>query len=312
MEPKARLLFVDDEERVVNLLRMTFRGEYEVSCATSGSQALEILGHTAVDVVVSDQRMPGMTGIELLSRVRELSPATMRILLTGYSDLASIVGCVNDGEVFRFVNKPWDHGEIKAIVGEAADIAKATRAAMAQAVPPPGPAEEATPELLLLDESPDDRQAMMKVVGDQYRVHGASTIAEALRVLESRDVGVIVAEARVGGADTRELLRILKRHYPAVATVMMTPLNDAEAVIKLINEAQIYRVAPKPVRGMLFQTMVASAMKQHLLLRSRPELARRHTLAPSAQPENPTLAASVLKSLSGLRERMARLMLART
>ncbi|HEX6706625.1 MAG TPA: response regulator [Albitalea sp.] len=310
MESKARLLFVDDEERVVNLLRMMFRNDYEVFTATSGRQALEIIASQAIDVIVSDQRMPEMVGIELLSQVRKRSPATMRILLTGYSDLAAIVGSINDGEVFRFVNKPWDQQEIKAIIAEAAQIAQATGVEAAtpmEADTAPAGMPVEGPELLVIDDSVVDRQAMAQIVGADYKVHGASSFTEALKILEQRDVGVIVAEARVGGNDTRELLRILKRHYPAITTIMMTQLADADVVIKLINEAQIYRVATKPIRSGVFQIVVAAAMKQHMRYRSRPSLVKRNAVAASAEPENASLAASVVRSLAGLRDRMARL-----
>ena len=103
----ATILFVDDEIRVVNLLRISFRDKYKVLIATSGRDALEIMRTTPVDVLVSDQRMPEMLGIELLEKARQSHPGTIRILLTGYSDLSAIVGSVNDGEVFRFINKPW-------------------------------------------------------------------------------------------------------------------------------------------------------------------------------------------------------------
>ena len=98
----ATLLFVDDEARVVNLLRIIFRDKYRVITATSGAEALKIMSTVPVDVLVSDQRMPGMLGIELLNEVRQRYPKTIRILLTGYSDLSAIVGSVNEGEVFRF------------------------------------------------------------------------------------------------------------------------------------------------------------------------------------------------------------------
>jgi serine/threonine-protein kinase len=255
--------------------------------------------------------MPEMVGIELLAEVRKRSPGTMRILLTGYSDLTAIVGSVNDGEVFRFINKPWDHQEIKSTIAQAAQIAQATGAAAAKPaeseVAPAGVPTE-SPELLLLDDSLADRQAMALIIGADYKVHGASSIAEALKILEQQDVGVIIAEARVGGSDTKDLLRILKRHYPAITTVMLTQLADADAVIKLINEAQIYRVATKPIRSGVFQMVVSAAMKQHMRYRSKPDLVKRHALAPSAEPENVSLAASVVKSLAGLRQRMSRLM----
>ena len=315
MTEKAKLLFVDDEERVVNLLRTMFRSEYEVFTATSGREALEIIAAQPIDVIVSDQRMPEMLGIELLTQVCKRSPATMRILLTGYSDLAAIIGSVNEGEVFRFINKPWDHEEIKNIVAEAARIAKETRhvaaktveraAAAAPAAAAGAPTE--TPELLLLDDSQVDRIAMTQIVGAAYKVHGAATIAEALKILEQRDIGVIVAEARVGGSDTKQLLRTLKKHYPSITTVMMTQLADADVVIKLINEAQIYRVGTKPIRSSVFQIIVAAAMREHMRFRSRPDLVKRVAVGKSSESENTTLVASVVKSLSGFRSRLAQL-----
>ena len=84
---KARVLFVDDEPRVLTTMRILFRSHYEVFLAESGAKALELLKTQPVDVIVSDQRMPGMTGIELLRAARELNPNAMRILLTGYADL---------------------------------------------------------------------------------------------------------------------------------------------------------------------------------------------------------------------------------
>jgi serine/threonine-protein kinase len=313
MDRKSRVLFVDDEQRVVNLLRTMFRSDCEVFTATSGKDALEIVAAESIDVIVSDQRMPEMLGIELLSHVSKRSPATMRILLTGYSDLTAIIGSVNEGEVFRFVNKPWDHDELKSIVAEAARIAKSLRPDPGKPVeteePPPAlPTESgATPELLLLDDSQADRQAMAQIVGTAYRVHGAANIADALKILEQRDIGVIVAEARVGGGETIQLLRALKQHYPAITTIMMTQLADADVVIKLINEAQIYRIGTKPIRSGVFQINVAAAMKEHLRFRHRPDLTRRHVVARSSQPENLSLAASVVKSLAGLRTRLVRL-----
>ena len=120
---KAKLLFVDDEERVLNALRSIFRNQYTVFTAGSGPEAMEFLKRFHPHVVISDQRMPEMTGVEFLRDVKEVAPNTVRILLTGYSDLASIVGSINDGEVFRFISKPWDNTEIQKTIGEASAIA---------------------------------------------------------------------------------------------------------------------------------------------------------------------------------------------
>ena len=306
MQAKAKILFVDDEGRIVNLLKMMFRSNYEVFTATSGNDALEIIAANNIQVIVSDQRMPGMLGTELLSAVRKRSPGTMRILLTGYSDLTAIVGSVNDGEIFRFVNKPWNNEEMKAIVGEAAEIAMATDDASSQFDSVPPAADSATtPALLVLDDSDTDRRQIMQLFSSDYRVHGAANVAEALKVIEQHDIGVIVSEARVGSEDTGQLLRILKQNYPMITTVMLTSSADCDLVIKMINQAQIYRFAMKPIRVGVFQLAVSAAMKEHRRIRSDPRMMSRVSVAKAIEPENAWLVASVAASLSRLRSRFS-------
>ncbi|MBT8144122.1 MAG: response regulator [Gammaproteobacteria bacterium] len=125
-EAKARWLFVDDEKRVLNSMRAMFRRDYELFLTTRGDEALKIIAEQPIDVLVADQRMPIMTGVEVLSAARKCSPGTVRILLTGYSDLDAIEGAMNDGEVFRFLNKPCAATELRGTISEAAQIARDT------------------------------------------------------------------------------------------------------------------------------------------------------------------------------------------
>lgn len=118
------ILFVDDEQRVLTSMRAIFRHDYDVLLASSGAEALEILRGRPVDVVVSDQRMPGMTGVEVLKEVKELVPNAMRILLTGYADLKAIEASINDAEVFRYLMKPCPSDELKAAIALAAGAAR--------------------------------------------------------------------------------------------------------------------------------------------------------------------------------------------
>ena len=106
MTEKARILFVDDEKRVLNAMRGLFRREYELFLTTDGAEAIRLVAENAIDVVVADQRMPGLTGIEVLGKIKEISPRTVRILLTGYADPTAVEGSINIGEVFRFLSKP--------------------------------------------------------------------------------------------------------------------------------------------------------------------------------------------------------------
>jgi DNA-binding NtrC family response regulator len=119
---RGTVLFVDDEPRVLTSMRAMFRRDYEVLLANSGQEALDLLrGHT-VDVIVSDQRMPGMTGVEVLKAVKHLAPKAMRILLTGYADLSAIEASINEGEVFRYLTKPCPSDQLKEAIGLAAGI----------------------------------------------------------------------------------------------------------------------------------------------------------------------------------------------
>jgi serine/threonine-protein kinase len=241
------ILFVDDEERVVNQLRIIFRQDYEVHTATSGAAALQILQSTQIDVVVSDQRMPGMTGIEFLAQVRRLQPSAMRLLLTGYSDLAAIVGSVNEGEVFRFINKPWDHAEIQATIASAVQAGSAARVAAVpndQAVQDFMAQAAQRPQVLIIDDQRSDLDAIAQLLGEDHACLTAESVKEAIDLLSRHDVGVLVTEARVGNSDVGHFLHLLKRHYPLINTVMLTRASDADLVIRLINTSQIFALPP--------------------------------------------------------------------
>ena len=110
-----RILCVDDEPNIVASLRRLFRGSgYQVTTATSGAQAIAHLEQEPVDLVFSDMRMPGMSGAQLLEQIRERWPKTTRVLLTGYADIGSTIAAINSGEVYRYITKPWDDGEVLA------------------------------------------------------------------------------------------------------------------------------------------------------------------------------------------------------
>lgn len=103
---KANVMFVDDEPRVLSSMRALFRRDYNVHLANSGNEALELLEQQDMDVIVSDQRMPGMTGVDVLKACKQRAPRAMRILLTGYADKDAIAASINEGEVFRYLTKP--------------------------------------------------------------------------------------------------------------------------------------------------------------------------------------------------------------
>ena len=114
------LLFVDDEENILNALRRLFRPlAYKILTAGSGAEALAILEHEPVDLIISDMRMPLMDGAQLLEQVRAKWPDTLRILLTGYADVGSTIAAINKGEIYRYIAKPWEDNDIILVVRHA-------------------------------------------------------------------------------------------------------------------------------------------------------------------------------------------------
>ena len=117
MDGRPRILVVDDELPILASIRRLLAFEsYDVLTTEVGAQALEVLAAGNIAVVLSDQHMPGMVGVELLRRARELSPDTSRILFSGHIDIDLLRGAVNGGEVYRFVTKPWNDDEVLAAV----------------------------------------------------------------------------------------------------------------------------------------------------------------------------------------------------
>lgn len=119
--PRQRtLLLVDDEVSILSSLKRVFRRDgYHVLTATSGAEGLALLAGHPVDVILSDQRIPGMTGIEFMREARRLHPHTVRITLSGYTDLQSIIEAVNEGAVYKFLTKPWDDDLLRHHVAQA-------------------------------------------------------------------------------------------------------------------------------------------------------------------------------------------------
>lgn len=115
------ILVVDDEPDVLDSLQHLFHRTYRVLCASSGDEALTLLHHNEVHVILSDQRMPGMTGDVLLSMARRLHPDAIRILFTGFADIQAVTNAINEGHIFRYVVKPWDSTELESVIQQAVE-----------------------------------------------------------------------------------------------------------------------------------------------------------------------------------------------
>lgn len=302
---KARILFVDDEPRVLTSMRMLFRGQYQINLAESGAKALELLEKQPVDVIVSDQRMPGMTGIELLRAARKLNPHAMRILLTGYSDLNAIIGSINEGEIFRFINKPWSNTDLTTTVARAVSAAQ-VNARIDDSAAPSNTDPAASPGVLVLDDDPSVPTKIQAMLGNGYRVHGAASMEQAVKLLEQQSIGVVISDTRVQNHPVVTLISTLKQHHPELVSVILTERADAGSAIDLINQGQIYRFITKPIREGHCKITITSALRQHQRLALSPQLTQRYTVeAPAEAPPTPA-ASGLLDRIRSLRFRIGK------
>jgi DNA-binding NtrC family response regulator len=297
---KPRVLFVDDEPRVLTTMRVLFRSGYQMYFADSGQAALDLLKTQPVDVIVSDQRMPGMTGIEMLRAARELNASAMRILLTGYADLNAIIGSINEGEIFRFVNKPWSNEDLTSTVARAAAAARLSAAVAAKGEPAAAPAlSETPPAILVMDDDPNVPHQVQAILGSGYRVLGATSMDQAVALLESDNIGVVMSDTRVQNHPVVNLIGTLKQHRPELVSVILTERADAGAAIDLINQGQIYRLITKPIHESACKITVSSALRQHHRLTQTPELHQRYEVERTLEP--PPTASATGKLLDRIR-----------
>ncbi|MDA8165621.1 MAG: response regulator [Desulfobacteraceae bacterium] len=118
---KLKILYVDDEQ--INLINFetAFGKDYEIITASAGQEALKIFKEQEdIAMVVSDQRMPGMSGVELLEKIYKLDPVPVRMILTAYKDIEDIIGAINQGQVYRYILKPWEDKEVRPILKQGA------------------------------------------------------------------------------------------------------------------------------------------------------------------------------------------------
>ncbi len=116
---RHNLLIVDDEKEILRSLTLTFAEDHDVFTAASAAEALEILQQQDIALIITDQRMPGMTGVQLLEKVIQINPQIIRIILTGYTDTAALIEAINQGHIYQYLTKPWERQELRLMVRRA-------------------------------------------------------------------------------------------------------------------------------------------------------------------------------------------------
>ncbi len=123
-ENKITILYVDDEQNNLVSFKAVFRIKYKILTAISGEEAIKILMKNTVNIIITDQRMPNMTGVEFLENILTDYPDPIRILLTGYADMNAVVDAVNKGKIFHYLSKPWNEEELDLTITKAYEVYK--------------------------------------------------------------------------------------------------------------------------------------------------------------------------------------------
>lgn len=315
MTEKGKILFVDDERQILIALRALFRAKYDVFIANSGDEALEIIRREHIHAVISDQRMPRMTGAELLREVKKISPSTMRLLLTGYSDLKSIMDSINEGEVFRFINKPWDNAALQATVDSAVQIAlntvhgvtqeeDAPAATFLPPVPQDVPVEAEGAGLLIIDDDESTLAKVQELFHGVYPIFNATSAREAVDILEREEIAVIIADVVVNGTDTTDFIKALKELHPLIMTIIITESIDSDMAIELINHGQIFRYLRKPIGPGMLRISVNNGMRFYMLHKNKPTLLQRYRVDVMARLRQSPMFIRLKTQLRLLRDRL--------
>lgn len=278
VQKKARVLFVDDEKNILLVLRAMFATQYEVLTAESGAAALALIRRTPVDVIVSDQRMPKMLGHELLRQVRQISPGTMRLLITGYTERHAILHAINEGEVFRFLYKPWDNDVLRATLEQTIAIAQETAegmATVASLVEEP-PADVSKAGILVMGNAQATFARVRSMCAPHNPVYRAISMDTALQCLERETVGVLITDVTVGAEPITAFLTLLKQACPAVITIVITAAEaETPMMTSLINQARVYRYLSQDVSDDLLRKSIRQGLSMYQAHGKHPRLVQR-------------------------------------
>lgn len=231
MTNKARILFIDDEQRVLNAMRGLFRREYELFLTSNGAEAIRMVEEHDIDVIVADQRMPGITGIEVLGKIKERSPRTVRILLTGYADPNAVEGSINVAEVFRFLSKPCPPTMLRETLALAIAAAKTAPIAV---LPTDAPAIKAAPK-------PAAASPAVMPVPTGPTVSNSDNTEPALLVLDAPDTPPPEPVTRQPGQQRPSA------HWDTVTNVVMSEDTSEETVETVGLGATSSRIREVPI-----------------------------------------------------------------
>ncbi len=256
MAEQHSMLIVDDESNILkSLKRLLIDTDYNVLTCESGAEGLEKLAENEVHLVISDYRMPGMDGVEFLSKVKEIYPETIRLILSGFADAAAMIGAINDGQVYKFIAKPWNDQELLTTIMRAFeqyDLQVENLNLYAK-----------------LKKSNDHLQELTRSLEEEVKIRTMdlevknSALKVSQRILNHLPVGVLGIDAN---GSVVYLNRSLSRFLSTSQLCLGSPISgviDSEIVKALMSALVEERMIYKKINGQAEMGIVCSPLKDN-------------------------------------------------
>jgi response regulator RpfG family c-di-GMP phosphodiesterase len=294
---KHTLLVVDDEADVCDSVHDLLRRQFRVLKAKSAAEGLKLMEQHEVHIIMTDQRMPLVSGVEMLTKIRTGHPRAVRMLFTGFADLESIIAAINEGHIYQFLKKPWQPDELEAAVRQAAMeydrlVEKAEkmqglqaeierlwqRVASLESEAVRRPSAESIPAkhtLLVVDDEPNVCDSVCDLLRKDFRVLKAKSAEEGYKILEAEEVHIIMTDQRMPQVSGVEMLSKVRAGHPQAVRMLFTGYAELESIITAINQGHIYKFLKKPWQTEELQEAVREAAKEYDRLLEQAEQMRR-------------------------------------
>jgi response regulator RpfG family c-di-GMP phosphodiesterase len=295
--PKHTLLVVDDEADVGDSVHDLLRRQFKVLKARSAAEGFKLMEAHEVHIIMTDQRMPQVTGVEMLTKIRTGHPHAVRMLFTGYADLESIIAAINQGHIFQFLKKPWQPEELEAAVRQAAEeydrlveqaqkmhglqdeierLWQRVASLQTDAVRRPSTANLPSKHtLLVVDDEPNVCDSVYDLLRKEFRVLKAKSASEGYKLMETEEVHIIMTDQRMPQVSGVEMLSKVRAGHPQAVRMLFTGYADLESIIAAINQGHIFQFLKKPWQPEELETAVRQAAQEYDRLLEQAEQMRR-------------------------------------
>jgi len=311
MKNTSHILLVDDEPLILSSMRDLLEVDYVVHTAESGQKALEILTKYPIKVLISDERMPTMRGHQLLKRAKQISPHTIRILLTGYADLESVMNSVNAGEIFRYLNKPCRNDALLNVVRlgvQIYDRLSSLKSTVTTAVSK----NDVKPDLtlpkydaLFVGFTPDEIARLQLRLSKHFTIRTAINVVEALKLINETPPAVIVSELKLDDYEGLDFLQAVVSENPQLIIIVLTDTVDVSLITQAVNELNVFRYLPKSATQEEIERALMDAAARSAIYRVQPNANLKFTASQIEPPKkNPPPTAELLHRLKSVQDQL--------